>query len=70
VVTPELLDEDELEHAERERWVSRALVAAARAEATRLIEAAKRGEWPPSIVAAWTRERASDAVSREVRAES
>ena len=55
--TPELLDEDELEHAVAAGWLSSALVSAAKGEARRLSEAARRGEWPPPVVREWTRER-------------
>jgi predicted RNA-binding protein associated with RNAse of E/G family len=53
-----LLDEEELEEAERERWVDGMTARRAREEAARLSDAAARGDWPPAIVHEWTRERA------------
>jgi hypothetical protein len=58
-----LLDEEELEEAEREEWVDRATARRARAEAGRLLEAAAAGRWPPAVVHEWTRERALARLS-------
>jgi predicted RNA-binding protein associated with RNAse of E/G family len=63
--SPQLLDEDELAHAEREGWIGPPLAAAAKAEAARLTEAARRGEWPPPVVGEWTRERVREALRDE-----
>lgn len=54
---PQLLDEDELEQAIRNGWVSGAQEAAARAEAERLLAAAAGAAWPPPPVREWTLER-------------
>jgi predicted RNA-binding protein associated with RNAse of E/G family len=58
----QLLDEDELIHAEAQNWIQPELARQARAEASRLIDLAARGEWPPPIVRHWTLER----VTREL----
>lgn len=55
-----ILDEDELLDAEARGWVEPALVEAARAEANRLLDATRLGEWPPPMVEAWTLERVRD----------
>ena len=55
---PEILDEEELEEAERERWVDAETAARARRHAESLRDAARRSEWPPAHVEAWTLERA------------
>jgi predicted RNA-binding protein associated with RNAse of E/G family len=60
---PTLLDEDELEHAERSGWVGPELAGRAREEANRLLDAAAAGTWPPAVVEEWTLERAR-AVAR------
>lgn len=60
----QILDEDELAAAEAAGWVDAATAARARLEAERLMEAARRGEWPPREVHEWTLERAREAVSR------
>ncbi len=57
VGTPVLLDEDELDAAERAGAVDPVTAARAREEADTLIAAARRGSWPPPIVAEWTLER-------------
>jgi len=54
---PVVLDAEELDEAERFGWVTRWVAARARAEADRLVEAARSGRWPPPVVEAWTRER-------------
>lgn len=60
--TPLILDEDELEDAFARGWVDAANAAAARGEAERLVREARRGVWPPPVVAEWTLARARDAV--------
>jgi predicted RNA-binding protein associated with RNAse of E/G family len=53
-----ILDEDELAAAERNGDIGPADAGRARAEATRLVAAFGRGEWPPPVVAEWPLERA------------
>jgi uncharacterized protein len=53
-----LLDQDELEEAERKGWVDAGQADRARQEAGLLMEAAREGTWPPLVVQEWTRERA------------
>jgi predicted RNA-binding protein associated with RNAse of E/G family len=62
---PELLDEEELAEAVAAGWVGSALASAAKAEAQRLSEAARRGEWPPEVVREWSRERVFEALRDE-----
>ena len=50
---PQLLDMDELEHAERSGWVTADVGRAARAEADGLLERCVAGSWPPEIVNEW-----------------
>jgi hypothetical protein len=50
----QLLDEDELDAAERAGWIDAAVAAGARAEAGRILTGIETGTWPPSIVAEWT----------------
>ncbi|HEX9105733.1 MAG TPA: DUF402 domain-containing protein [Longimicrobiales bacterium] len=59
---PVLLDEEELEAALANGWISRETAAAARAEADRLLALASAGEWPPPVVQYWTLERARAAA--------
>lgn len=59
---PRLLDEDELEEALARGWLDAATGLRARAEAERLLEAARAGTWPPAIVREWTLARARAAV--------
>ena len=59
----EVLDLPELEEAERRGWVSGQMGRHARAEAGRIIEAARKGAWPPKHVHQWTLERARETVS-------
>ncbi len=56
--TPLLLDEAELEEAERSGALSSALAARARAEADVLMAETRAGRWPPDIVRAWTLDHA------------
>lgn len=59
-----LLDEDELADAEHRQVVSSDLADTARAHAAQLLQGAHSGVWPPSIVHAWTLERARQEVHR------
>lgn len=65
----ELLDEDELAEAERNRWLDAPTAAAARAEADRLMELARLGDWPPRHVHEWDLDRARARLS-ELQADS
>lgn len=56
-----ILDEDELLDAETRGWVEPAAAEAARAEARRLLDAARAGAWPPPVVEAWTLDRVRGA---------
>ncbi|MDB4950423.1 MAG: hypothetical protein JWM27_3072 [Gemmatimonadetes bacterium] len=58
-----VLDEDELAEALRRGWTDESTAARARAEAERLVDAARQGAWPPPHVAEWTLERARAALS-------
>lgn len=53
-----LLDLDELDEAEGQGHVTPELAARAQAEGQRLLDAARRGDWPPAVVHHWTRARA------------
>jgi len=57
-----LLDEDELEAAIERGWITAELAAATRAEADRLLEAARGPAWPPPHVTEWTLERCRRAL--------
>jgi predicted RNA-binding protein associated with RNAse of E/G family len=57
-----LLDEEELEAALADGSIDPDRARAARAEATRVVAAATRGEWPPDVARTWTLERARAAV--------
>lgn len=59
---PALLDETELARAEEAGALSPRLAARARDEATRLLDAARSGVWPPPVVRQWTRDRALEAL--------
>lgn len=65
-VSPEgeisILDEDQLQEAEQEDWVSPEQSRKAREEAERIRSAAAGGKWPPSIVEEWTLDRARKAL--------
>ena len=64
-----ILDEDELQDALERGWIDAATASRARAEATRLVEAAAAGAWPPRLVHDWTLDRARAAAghSRDAR---
>jgi predicted RNA-binding protein associated with RNAse of E/G family len=53
-----LLDEDELDHALAEGWISPALADSARTESHHLLAAIDREQWPPRMVTEWSLERA------------
>lgn len=53
----EILDEDELDEALGREWIDGETAERARAEASRLVEAAGTGAWPPPVVNEWTLER-------------
>jgi predicted RNA-binding protein associated with RNAse of E/G family len=57
--TLELLDQAELEDAERSGWVDPATAGRAREEAEQLMRSARTGGWPPTHVHEWTLERAA-----------
>ncbi len=57
-----LLDEDELDAALARGWIAPQTAASARAEANRLMNRARAGEWPPAVVHEWTLERARAAA--------
>lgn len=59
---PMLLDADEFEQALANGWITAAQAAAARAEADRLLEAARGAAWPPPAVLEWTLERCLHAL--------
>jgi hypothetical protein len=48
-----LLDREELDEAEQAGWIATADARRARAEASRLMEAARRRSWPPRAVRRW-----------------
>ena len=54
----QLLDEDELDEAEKKGWVAARVAHRARAEAHTLIEQAEAGTWPPPVVSQWSLSRA------------
>jgi predicted RNA-binding protein associated with RNAse of E/G family len=58
-----VLDHGELDEAERRGWVDTTLAVRARAEADRLVRAARDGGWPPEVVRDWPLERARIAAS-------
>ncbi len=49
----EVLDREELDEAERAGWIAAADARRARAEAERLMEAARKRDWPPRAVRRW-----------------
>jgi predicted RNA-binding protein associated with RNAse of E/G family len=53
-----LLDQDELDEAERSGWVTRESAAKAREQASQLIASTQAGLWPPENVREWNLERA------------
>jgi predicted RNA-binding protein associated with RNAse of E/G family len=67
-LTPEgrltVLDEDQLQEAEANGWISDALAARARKEVRRIEGEFRAGRWPPEVVNEWTLERARSVSSR------
>lgn len=61
--SPRLLDEDELESALRENAIDPRRAERARAEASTLTDAVRRGLWPPECVQHWTRERCREMLA-------
>ncbi|CAN5220818.1 DUF402 domain-containing protein [soil metagenome] len=57
----ELLDEDELAIAAERGWLDAETVGRARAEAERLLAAAREGSWPSALVNEWDLARALSA---------
>ena len=60
----ELLDEDELAEAVRERLLEPRTEARVREEAASIVAAARDGRWPPAPVAEWDLRRASALAAR------
>lgn len=61
---PMLLDEEELDEAERSGWVTAETADRARAHARELLEDAGAGRWPPPHVDDWTLERVLERVGQ------
>lgn len=59
-----LLDEDELDEACEREQIDAESARRAREEAERLLESARTGEWPPTVVEEWPLERALEALAR------
>ncbi|HKK93788.1 MAG TPA: DUF402 domain-containing protein [Longimicrobiales bacterium] len=59
-----VLDEEELQEAERSGAVRDDHARHARDEAIRLVRAARNDEWPPALVGEWPLERAREVLSR------
>lgn len=62
--SPQVLDEDELADAKAAGHIGEELAVRAEAEVARLMEAARAGTWPPSVVGEWTLERALETLER------
>lgn len=58
-----VLDREQLDQAEVRGWVEPGTADRAREEAARLVRAYGAGEWPPPVVAEWTRDRALEAMA-------
>jgi predicted RNA-binding protein associated with RNAse of E/G family len=56
-----VLDQDQLEEALREGWITREQAQRARDEVDRIRAEHARGRWPPAIVDEWTLKRARQA---------
>ena len=56
----QILDEDELEEAEEQGWVTEEVASRARAEARALKQQAEAGVWPPPVVNEWSLARARE----------
>ncbi|MCG6955466.1 MAG: DUF402 domain-containing protein [Gemmatimonadetes bacterium] len=63
--TAVLLDADELDEALGREWIDGPTADRARAEADRLLDAARAGSWPPPVVNEWTLERCRTELRRE-----
>lgn len=61
---PLLLDEGQFLEATERGWLVGETAETARREAYRLIERARTGDWPPSMVREWTLARATRSVQR------
>lgn len=59
---PVILDADELEEALDRGWIDEQTAERAREEAHSILEAARKGHWPPPIVQEWTLERSRRRV--------
>jgi len=59
-----VLDQDELDDALARGWVPKETAERASREAGRLVEAARTGRWPPSVVESWTLSRAEAATDQ------
>jgi uncharacterized protein len=57
-----ILDEEEFAEAVARGWIAGEVADAARREADRLADAARRGEWPPAVVERWTLGRVRSAL--------
>jgi predicted RNA-binding protein associated with RNAse of E/G family len=62
----ELLDEEELATAAERGWVDAPRARRARAEADRLLAAARQGSWPPPVVHEWDLARARAELTTPV----
>ena len=61
----QLLDEAELDEAEKEGWITPDIAGRARAEAQTLIEQAEAGEWPPPVISEWSLARARASLPQQ-----
>ena len=59
-----LLDEDEFDEAYRREQIDAETARRAREEADRILESARLGEWPPTVVEEWPLERALEALAK------
>ncbi len=59
----QILDEDELEEAEKRGWVTEEVAQRARAEAQTLKQQAEAGFWPPPVVSEWSLARARERLA-------
>jgi len=59
---PRVLDLDELEVALERGWIDRPTQARALEEVERILDAERKGRWPPPIVQEWTLARARQAA--------
>lgn len=66
--TLSVLDEEELEEAQRRGWVTPEQAARAREEVQWILRKRKEGVWPPRVVREWTRERALQRSSEAIQA--